>query len=34
VMEASGHGGFLGLAPEDGELDKELRRFVNDRWRN
>lgn len=32
ITEAAGHGGFLGAAPEDRELDKELRRFVRSRW--
>jgi acetyl esterase/lipase len=32
VIEAAGHGGFLGMAPEDRELDNEIRRFVTDRW--
>ncbi|MBL7487553.1 alpha/beta hydrolase fold domain-containing protein [Frankia sp. AgB1.9] len=32
VMEAAGHGGFLGMAPEDTELDREIRRFVDAHW--
>lgn len=28
VWEAMGHGGFMGAAPEDGEVWEELRRFV------
>lgn len=32
VIEAAGHGGYLGMAPEDKQLDKELRRFVRERW--
>jgi monoterpene epsilon-lactone hydrolase len=31
VLEAAPHGGFYGLAPEDVELDREIRRFA-DRW--
>jgi epsilon-lactone hydrolase len=30
VWEAAGHGGFLGLAPEDADRYGELRRFVED----
>ncbi|MET0728823.1 MAG: alpha/beta hydrolase fold domain-containing protein [Acidimicrobiales bacterium] len=32
VLEAAGHGGFLGTAPEDRELDREIRAFVDARW--
>jgi acetyl esterase/lipase len=32
VLEAASHGGFLGMAPEDDELDAEIRRFVDERW--
>lgn len=32
VMEAAGHGGFLGAAPEDREIDREIRAFVDARW--
>jgi monoterpene epsilon-lactone hydrolase len=32
VWEAAGHGGFLGLAPEDAERFAELRRFAEARW--
>jgi acetyl esterase/lipase len=28
VLEAAPHGGFMGAAPEDRELDLEVRRFV------
>jgi acetyl esterase/lipase len=31
VTEAGGHGRFFGLAPEDREIDLELRRFVEER---
>jgi acetyl esterase/lipase len=30
VWEASGHGGFLGMAPEDADRVAELRRFVDE----
>lgn len=29
VLEAAPHGGFLGMAPEDRELDAEVRRFID-----
>jgi acetyl esterase/lipase len=29
VMEAAGHGGFLGTAPEDADMDREVRNFVH-----
>jgi epsilon-lactone hydrolase len=32
VLEAAPHGGFFGFAPEDAELDCEVRRFVDDCW--
>ena len=32
VWEAAGHGGFLGMAPEDAERFAELRRFAEARW--
>ena len=32
VWEASGHGGFLGMAPEDADRFAELRRFVDEHW--
>jgi epsilon-lactone hydrolase len=32
VWEAAGHGGFLGMAPEDGERFAELRRFAEAHW--
>ena len=32
VWEAAGHGGFLGMAPEDGERFAELRRFAEGYW--
>jgi monoterpene epsilon-lactone hydrolase len=30
IMEAAPHGGFFGIAPEDLEIDAELRRFIDD----
>jgi acetyl esterase/lipase len=32
VWEAAGHGGFLGMAPEDAERFSELRRFAEANW--
>jgi epsilon-lactone hydrolase len=32
VVEAAPHGGFLGLAPEDHELLREVRRFIDAHW--
>jgi epsilon-lactone hydrolase len=32
VWEASGHGGFLGMAPEDADRFAEIRRFVDEHW--
>jgi len=32
VLEAAGHGGFLGMAPEDRELDREIRAFIDRQW--
>jgi acetyl esterase/lipase len=32
VTEAAGHGGFLGLAPEDQEILGEVRRFAEAHW--
>ena len=32
VQEAGGHAGFFGLAPEDIEIDDELRRFIRFHW--
>ncbi len=32
VLEAAGHGGFLGQAPEDHALDDEVRRFATAHW--
>jgi acetyl esterase/lipase len=32
VQEAAPHGGFFGAAPEDGELDREVLRFVTEHW--
>ena len=32
VWEAAGHGGFLGMAPEDDERAVEIRRFVQRHW--
>ncbi len=28
VTEAAGHGGFFGTAPEDHEIEREIRRFA------
>jgi epsilon-lactone hydrolase len=32
VTEAAGHGGFLGMAPEDEEIAREIRRFAECHW--
>jgi acetyl esterase/lipase len=32
VWEAAGHGGFLGMAPEDQDRFGEMRRFANEQW--
>jgi epsilon-lactone hydrolase len=32
VWEAAGHGGFLGMAPEDAERFAEIRRFARSHW--
>ncbi len=32
VWEAAGHGGFLGMAPEDAERYAEMRRFAEAHW--
>ena len=32
VWEAAGHGGFLGMAPEDEDRFAELRRFAERHW--
>jgi acetyl esterase/lipase len=32
VTEAAGHGGFLGMAPEDEEVERELRLFAEPHW--
>jgi epsilon-lactone hydrolase len=32
VTEAAGHGGFFGTAPEDQDILREIRRFVDARW--
>ena len=32
VFEAMGHGRFLGMAPEDRDHDREVRRFVDEHW--
>lgn len=32
VQEAAGHGGFFGLAPEDGDITREIRAFVDRHW--
>jgi acetyl esterase/lipase len=33
VFEGAPHGLFFGTAPEDEELDREARRFVDEHWR-
>jgi monoterpene epsilon-lactone hydrolase len=33
VLECGGHGGFLGLAPEDHEMQREVNGFVARHWR-
>jgi monoterpene epsilon-lactone hydrolase len=32
VAEAAGHGGFMGMAPEDQEILREVRRFAGTHW--
>jgi epsilon-lactone hydrolase len=32
VTEAGGHGGFFGMAPEDREIEREVRQFVDAHW--
>jgi acetyl esterase/lipase len=32
VQEAGGHGGFLGMAPEDAWVLGEVRRFIEQHW--
>jgi acetyl esterase/lipase len=32
VLEAAGHGGFFGMAPEDAEITREVRSFVARHW--
>lgn len=32
VIEAAGHGGFLGMAPEDVDLNREIRKFLTSCW--
>ncbi len=32
MTEAGGHGGFFGTAPEDREIDREVRAFVDAHW--
>jgi acetyl esterase/lipase len=32
VTEAAGHGGFMGMAPEDQEILREVRRFGDTHW--
>jgi hypothetical protein len=32
VTEAGGHSGFFGVAPEDEEITREIRRFVDAHW--
>jgi monoterpene epsilon-lactone hydrolase len=32
VVEAAGHGRFFGQAPEDAEIDAEIRRFMDSHW--
>jgi acetyl esterase/lipase len=34
VTEAAGHGGFMGMAPEDEEILREVRRFADTHWRS
>ena len=33
VLEGAPHGGFFGTAPEDDQLDRVVRRFVDEHWR-
>jgi monoterpene epsilon-lactone hydrolase len=33
VVEGAGHGGFLGQAPEDAELEAEISRFIDAHWK-
>jgi acetyl esterase/lipase len=32
VTEAAGHGGYLGQAPEDADIEREMRAFVDAHW--
>lgn len=32
VTEAAAHGGFFGLAPEDHDIERQIRIFVQDHW--
>lgn len=32
VVEAAGHGGFFAQAPEDEDLDAEIRHFIDAHW--
>jgi acetyl esterase/lipase len=32
IVDCAPHGGFFGLAPEDRELDREVRHYVDARW--
>ncbi|MET8052647.1 alpha/beta hydrolase [Streptosporangium sp. NPDC005286] len=32
IFEAAPHGGFFGTAPEDGEVDRQVRQFVDTCW--
>lgn len=32
VTEAAGHGGFMGMAPEDQDILREIRRFADEHW--
>jgi acetyl esterase/lipase len=34
VWEAAGHGGFMGMAPEDADRFAEMRRFVDEHWQS
>jgi acetyl esterase/lipase len=32
ILEAAPHGGFFGTAPEEDEIDAEIRRFCEEHW--
>ena len=32
VTEAAAHGGFFGMAPEDHDLERQIRQFVDAHW--